>query len=66
MNILTDDEIYELHARHYGKMYDEYTRAIEAAIMERFEVVAWMHPEEGLSYENHYTGNIPLYALKEK
>ena len=26
------------------------------------EPVAWMHPEEGLSYENHYVGNIPLFT----
>jgi hypothetical protein len=25
------------------------------------EPAAWMHPNEGLSYENHYVGNVPLY-----
>jgi hypothetical protein len=33
-----------------------------AELSKSAEPVAWMHPEEGLSYENHYSGNIPLYT----
>ena len=37
----------------------------QLAKYKELEPVAWHHPVEGLSYENHYTGNIPLYALEK-
>lgn len=40
---------------------------LDAWFKERIgEPVAWHHDEEGLSYENHYDGNVPLYALDFK
>jgi len=33
-----------------------------AALKTDQEPVAWMHETEGLSYENYYAGNVPLYT----
>jgi hypothetical protein len=73
MNILTDDEIRAAWDNHTVPVFEKtginpivFARAIEAAIMERFEVVAWMYPEKGIAYKKHSAGTIPLYALKEK
>lgn len=40
--------------------------ALEEYVMSRLEVVAFHHDDEGLSYENSFTGNVTLYRLKEK
>ena len=42
------------------------TAALEEYVMSRLEVVAFHHDDEGLSYENSFTGNVTLYRLKEK
>ena len=42
------------------------TTALEEYVMSRLEVVAFHHDDEGLSYENSFTGNVTLYRLKEK
>ena len=66
--ILTEDEIQEIqnHPFSQNDWLWFYTRAIEAAILKKIgEPVAWHHEVEGLSYENHYSGNVPLYELPE-
>ena len=37
------------------------TNDLDAALKTDQEPVAWMHETEGLSYENCYAGNVPLY-----
>ena len=41
----------------------EFATAFLAELSKRAEAVAWHHPDEGLSYSNHYTGNIPLFTF---
>ncbi len=71
MNLLTVKEVKEIiMANHFDF---DMARAIEAAIMAKFEVVAWAHInyEDGgqadclQSYADAYCRE-PLYALKEK
>ena len=45
---------YALLAEHSEKLQAEVAKYRDAP------VVAWHHEVEGLSYENHYVGNIPL------
>ena len=42
------------------------TNALEEYVMSRLEVVSFHHDDEGLSYENSFTGNVTLYCFKEK
>jgi hypothetical protein len=63
---LVSDEFLKkvLRVIDYGEedMSDEVRATIIA--MPAAEPVAWMHPNEGLSYENHYAGNVPLYTQR--
>ena len=70
--ILTDEEVHANVNEYFyegmeptGRHYARFTRALEKAVLDKLKQqvpVAWHHPEEGLSYENHYSDNIPLYA----
>ena len=75
--MLTDEEIMELTGLTEAMLKTDCIidvssqdlladyRLVEAAVLEKLKQqapVAWHHPEEGLSYENHYLGNTPLYA----
>ncbi len=69
MTILTDDEIsnlwLSLPAGQAG-IANDFARAIEAAIIQKIgEPFTYHHNEEGLNYENHCVGNVPLYRLPE-
>ena len=72
--ILTDEDVKSLKLEVYGPhkcavevdaLRTVLVKVTEAAVLEKLrqqKPVAWHHPEEGLSYENHYLGNTPLYA----
>ncbi len=49
-------------AREFAAQVSKLTEKLDEMKAQSSEPVAWMHPEEGLSYENHYSGNIPLYT----
>lgn len=67
VNILTDQEMEELHAMHYGKSFLDYNRAIEAAILSKIGdpvawrgVHGWMHTGVKIS-----PTDTPLYRIPE-
>lgn len=69
MNILTDDEITNIFDNH-DQSFRQFARAIEAAIMAKFEVVAMVKPPMHGTLSAEITKHMPqftqLYALKEK
>ena len=82
MNLLTDDEISLILERRdpnhryfpYDKDTHDFARAIEAAVLAKFEVVVYGRFDEddngrlcgALDFENPPLYVTPLYALKEK
>ena len=65
--ILTEEEIEEIQNQPFSQndWLWFYTRAIEVAIIKKLGSPVAYHHEDGLSYENHYIGSIPLYKLPE-
>ncbi len=72
--ILTDEEIETIWQSQFTESDIDFARAIEAAVLAKFEVVAYGRFDEddngrlcgALDFENPPLYVTPLYALKEK
>lgn len=67
MSILTEEERLAVWTEwnQTDELVAGLQRRTEAAVLEKLrqqEPFAWHSETEGLSYENHYSNNVPLYA----